>query len=108
MVVHCFRCSLLLYYRHRDNNLVTFVVDGALKKEGVMRDIYSQISEPKKVRIVNTLGQCRLLNYIEHCYCDAMFKFVASVCNAGDGSETHQEHGQVQLRHSVYNGRGGR
>ena len=44
------RCGLFLYYRHQDNNQVTFIVDGALKKEGGMRDIYSQISEPQKVR----------------------------------------------------------
>ena len=54
---HC-RCGLLLYYRHRDDNIVTFVVAGALKTssdlDGVKTNVYSQIKEkPKKVAILN-------------------------------------------------------
>ncbi|ELU12169.1 hypothetical protein CAPTEDRAFT_225003 [Capitella teleta] len=49
----CKSCSLWLYYRHKDDNIVTFVVEGALKlgEGGVKKDVYSQISEPKKVMV---------------------------------------------------------
>ena len=54
LYVSCFRCGLLLFYRHRDDNIVTFVVDGGLKTsadlDGVKTNVYSQIKEkPKKV-----------------------------------------------------------
>ena len=48
---HC-RCGLLLYYRHQDNNLVTFVVDGSLKASAdgqTKANVYEQVTVPKKV-----------------------------------------------------------
>jgi len=48
----CFRCGLWLYYRHRDDNQVTFIIDGSLKREsqGRLTDIVKQeIVAPKKV-----------------------------------------------------------
>ena len=75
------RCGLWLYYRHRDDNIVTFVVAGALKTssdlDGVKTDVYSQIKEkPKKVRLHlrpvslltyfgHTLAVCYLCSYIQ-------------------------------------------
>lgn len=50
----CKTCSLWLYYRHRDDNQVTYIVEGALVKhiEGQNKpDMYSQLSEPKKVMV---------------------------------------------------------
>lgn len=55
-----FRCSLQLFYRHEDNNQVTFIINGALKKEqeleGSKTDIYKQIAaqEPKPKKIMVT------------------------------------------------------
>ena len=52
MVCVLFRCGLLLFYRPRDDNQITFIVDGALKQSvdgAVKNDIYSQIAQPKKV-----------------------------------------------------------
>ena len=43
------RCGLWLYYHHQGNSGVMFVVDGALKRDAAKTDVYSQISEPKKV-----------------------------------------------------------
>ncbi len=48
-----YRCGLLLYYRHQDNNLVTFIVDGALKASAdgqTQANVYAQVSAPQKVR----------------------------------------------------------
>ena len=50
--LNVFSCGLLLFYRHRDDNQITFIVDGALKQSAsgtVKSDIYSQIAQPKKV-----------------------------------------------------------
>ncbi len=56
-LIHCFnapiyfRCGLLLYYRHQDNNIITFIVDGALKASAdgqIGSNVYQQV-EPKKV-----------------------------------------------------------
>ncbi|KAL3870444.1 hypothetical protein ACJMK2_038512 [Sinanodonta woodiana] len=47
----CKRCGLLLFYHHQGKSDVMFVVDAALKTEGVKTDVYSQISEPKKVTL---------------------------------------------------------
>jgi hypothetical protein len=48
-----YRCDLLLYYRHRDDNQITFLVENALVKSGdapAKTDIYTQIAAaPKKV-----------------------------------------------------------
>jgi len=48
----CKKCGLFLYYRHKDSNIVTFIVDGALKvkKEG-KTDVYSQIQKPRKLMV---------------------------------------------------------
>lgn len=49
------RCSLWLYYRHRDDNQITFIVENALVKAGdgqAKADIYTQIAPaPKKVKL---------------------------------------------------------
>ncbi len=53
-----FRCGLLLYYRHQDNNIITFIVDGALKASAdgqIGSNVYQQV-EPKKVR-----NRCKLV-----------------------------------------------
>jgi len=46
------RCGLWLYYRHRDDNQITFIVENALVKAGdgpAKTDIYTQIAPaPKK------------------------------------------------------------
>ncbi|KAK3088209.1 hypothetical protein FSP39_016149 [Pinctada imbricata] len=47
----CKRCGLWLYYHHQGNSKVMFVVDGALKRDASKTDVYSQISEPKKVTL---------------------------------------------------------
>ena len=51
----CKKCELLLYYRHKDNNLVTFIVDGALitgADLGDKKDIYRQATDaPKPVMV---------------------------------------------------------
>lgn len=51
----CKKCSLWLYYRHRDDNQVTFIVENALVKAGdgpAKTDIYTQIAPaPKKVMV---------------------------------------------------------
>ena len=51
------RCSLWLYYRHRDDNQITFIVENALVKAGdgpAKTDIYTQIAPaPKKASICN-------------------------------------------------------
>ncbi|KAK3589258.1 hypothetical protein CHS0354_008323 [Potamilus streckersoni] len=47
----CKRCGLLLFYHHQGKSDVMFIVDAALKREGVKTDVYSQISEPKKVTL---------------------------------------------------------
>eukprot|EP00105_Crassostrea_gigas_P014912 XP_011431748.1 PREDICTED: UPF0428 protein CXorf56 homolog [Crassostrea gigas] len=47
----CKRCGLWLYYHHQGNSGVMFVVDGALKRDAAKTDVYSQISEPKKVTL---------------------------------------------------------
>ena len=49
-----YSCGLLLYYRHQDDNQITFVVDGALSNkagDGIAKapDVYK--AEPKKVGI---------------------------------------------------------
>lgn len=49
MVTISDRCGLWLYYHHQGNSGVMFVVDGALKRDAAKTDVYSQISEPKKV-----------------------------------------------------------
>lgn len=45
-----YRCGLWLYYHHQGNSKVMFIVDGALKRDAKKTDVYSQISEPKKVK----------------------------------------------------------
>jgi len=49
------RCGLWLYYRHRDDNQITFIVANALVKAGdgpAKADIYAQIAPaPKKARL---------------------------------------------------------
>ena len=61
VVLGC-RCSLWLYYRHRDDNQITFIVENALVKAGdgpAKTDIYTQIAPaPKKVSICR---QCSFL-----------------------------------------------
>jgi len=50
----CKKCGLLLFYRHRDDNIITFIVDGALKQSrdgSVQNDVYSQMKKPKKVMV---------------------------------------------------------
>ncbi|XP_069119509.1 STING ER exit protein-like [Argopecten irradians] len=47
----CKRCGLWLYYHHQGNSKVMFIVDGALKRDAKKTDVYSQISEPKKVTL---------------------------------------------------------
>ncbi|KAK2152944.1 hypothetical protein LSH36_314g03002 [Paralvinella palmiformis] len=50
----CKKCGLWLYYRHRDDNQVTFIIDGSLKREsqGRLTDIVKQeIVAPKKVMV---------------------------------------------------------
>lgn len=50
----CRRCNLLLYYRHRDDNQITFIVDGALKQSGdapLTQEKY-EAPKPKKVHLV--------------------------------------------------------
>lgn len=50
----CKKCGLLLYYRHKDNNIITFIVEGALHKEENTKkvpDVYQQIPKPKKVMV---------------------------------------------------------
>ncbi|KAJ8300611.1 hypothetical protein KUTeg_022130 [Tegillarca granosa] len=47
----CKRCGLWLYYHHQGNSNVMFIVDGALKRDAAKTDVYSQISEPKKVMV---------------------------------------------------------
>jgi len=48
------RCGLWLYYRHRDDNQITFIVENALVKAGdgpAKTDIYTQIAPaPKKAK----------------------------------------------------------
>ena len=47
-----FRCGLHLYYRHQDNNQVTFIIDGALKSgsdQNVPKATVQKIVQPKKV-----------------------------------------------------------
>lgn len=47
----CKKCGLLLYYRHQDNNIITFIVDGALKKQAESTNLYKKIAAPKKVMV---------------------------------------------------------
>lgn len=50
----CKKCKLFLYYRHRDDNQVTFIVFDALVKEAgtsTQSDVYSKFLEPKKVMV---------------------------------------------------------
>lgn len=51
----CKKCGLFMYYRHRDNNIVTFIVDGALitgADLGDKKDIYRQVADaPKPVMV---------------------------------------------------------
>jgi len=50
----CKKCSLWLYYRHRDDNQITYIIDEALVKaeDGIVKtDVYSQIAKPKKVMV---------------------------------------------------------
>ncbi|KAL5012649.1 hypothetical protein ScPMuIL_011200 [Solemya velum] len=47
----CKRCGLFLFYHHQGNSNVIFIVDGAIKQEAANKDVYSQISEPKKVTL---------------------------------------------------------
>lgn len=47
----CKRCGLWLGYHHQGNSSVMFIVDGALKTDGVKTDVYSQIAQPKKVTL---------------------------------------------------------
>ena len=49
LVILCYRCGLWLGYHHQGNSSVMFIVDGALKTDGVKTDVYSQIAQPKKV-----------------------------------------------------------
>lgn len=47
----CTSCGLLLYYRHQDNDQITFIVDGALKSEGSDNFKNTRFAEPKKVMV---------------------------------------------------------
>jgi hypothetical protein len=61
-----FRCGLWLYYRHRDDNQITFLVHNALVKAGdapAKTDIYTQIAAaPKKV----SLSFCVFTSIVPH------------------------------------------
>lgn len=78
------RCGLLLYYRHRDDNQITFIVDQALVKAGdgsVKTDVYSQIVAPKKV-MVSSLCVCL-------CVSCALMKIVFLLKNSNHVRETN-------------------
>ena len=55
-----------MYYRHCDNNQVTFIVEGALVTGadlGDKTDIYRQVAEPKKVSNLNFTTSMTSINY---------------------------------------------
>ncbi|ESN92970.1 hypothetical protein HELRODRAFT_96112 [Helobdella robusta] len=50
----CKKCSLWLFYRHKDNNQITFIVENSLvtQNDGPLKpDVYSRIAQPKKVMV---------------------------------------------------------
>lgn len=48
----CKQCGLHLYYRHQDNDQVTFIIDGALKMDqAVQKTTVQKIAQPKKVMV---------------------------------------------------------
>ena len=49
------RCNIWLYYRHRDDNQITFIVANALVKAGdgpAKADVYKQITPAPKKAII--------------------------------------------------------
>lgn len=44
-----YRCGLWIAYHHQGRSTVMFLIDGAMKTDGVKKDVYSQIAQPKKV-----------------------------------------------------------